>query len=173
MLACGLSLGRCHLIGSYPSGLASTPRAKRDSTALVAVTFDKKTHVARLSPTGYSRRHRAIRLTSRPPSRPRCGEWHKRYRLRKVLFDPFQMVSVAQRLAKANIPDRRICADGSQPDGRHQQFVRSDSRRGSSCSIPTRQCGSRSAAPSSLRERHAAGVSTSSSSSTRSTWWWR
>jgi phage terminase large subunit-like protein len=30
-------------------------------------------------------------------------EWRKRYLVRKVLFDPFQMVSVAQRLAKAHI----------------------------------------------------------------------
>ena len=31
-------------------------------------------------------------------------DWRKRYVLRKVLFDPFQMVSAAQRLAKAHVP---------------------------------------------------------------------
>ena len=77
---------------------------KRDSTALVAITFDKKTHVARLVA------HRVFTPTPGDPIdfeatvEATLRDWHKRYRLRKVLFDPFQMVSVAQRLAKANIP---------------------------------------------------------------------
>ena len=31
-------------------------------------------------------------------------EWHERFRLRQVLFDPFQMAAVAQRLAGEGIP---------------------------------------------------------------------
>ena len=31
-------------------------------------------------------------------------DWRKRYFVRKVWFDPFQMVSVAQRLQKAHVP---------------------------------------------------------------------
>jgi phage terminase large subunit-like protein len=76
---------------------------KRDSTALVAVTFDKKTQVVRLV---------AHRVFTPGPGDPidfeatveaTILEWRKRYHLRRVWFDPFQMVSVAQRLAKAHI----------------------------------------------------------------------
>ena len=31
-------------------------------------------------------------------------EWHARFRLRQVLFDPYQMAAVAQRLARERIP---------------------------------------------------------------------
>ena len=31
-------------------------------------------------------------------------EWHERFRMRQVLFDPFQMAAVAQRLAGEGIP---------------------------------------------------------------------
>jgi phage terminase large subunit-like protein len=76
---------------------------KRDATALVACTLDKKT--------------KCVRLVTHHIFTPRPGDpidfeatveatlldWNKRYHLRKVFFDPFQMVAVAQRLAKAGI----------------------------------------------------------------------
>ncbi len=77
---------------------------KRDSTALVAVAFNKKAQVVRLvqhrvftpapgDPLDFERTVEATLL-----------DWRKRYLVRKVWFDPFQMASVAQRLAKAHVP---------------------------------------------------------------------
>jgi phage terminase large subunit-like protein len=77
---------------------------KRDSTALVAVAFDKKTQVVRLV------QHRVFTPGPGDPIdfeatvEATVLDWRKRYHLRKVWFDPFQMVSVAQRLAKAHVP---------------------------------------------------------------------
>jgi phage terminase large subunit-like protein len=77
---------------------------KRDSTALVAVTFDKKAQVVRLV------QHRVfIPAPGDPINFEQTVEatiidWRKRFVLRQVLFDPFQMASTAQRLAKAHVP---------------------------------------------------------------------
>jgi len=77
---------------------------KRDSTALVAVTINADTGVVRLV---------AHCVFTPTPGDPidfeatvewQLLEWSRRYIIRKVLFDPFQMVSSAQRLAKAQIP---------------------------------------------------------------------
>ncbi len=77
---------------------------KHDQTALVAVTFDKKTQIARLVT-------HAIFQPS--PDRPLNFEytiertlldWSKRWWLRKILFDPYQMQASAQRLQKAGLP---------------------------------------------------------------------
>ena len=76
---------------------------KRDSTALVACTFDKKTQCVRLV------QHRVFTPSVVDPIdfeatvEATLLDWRKRFVLRKVWFDPFQMVSVAQRLAKAHI----------------------------------------------------------------------
>ena len=76
---------------------------KRDGTALVAVTFDKKTKCVRLIA------HHVFTPTPGDPIDFEATverlilDWSKRYRVRKILFDPFQMVAVAQRLAKAHI----------------------------------------------------------------------
>jgi phage terminase large subunit-like protein len=76
---------------------------KRDSTALVACTFDKKTQCVRLV------QHRIYTPSVLDPIdfeqtvEATLLDWRKRFVLRKVWFDPFQMVSVAQRLAKAHI----------------------------------------------------------------------
>jgi phage terminase large subunit-like protein len=77
---------------------------KRDSTALVAVTFDKKSQCVRLV------QHRVFTPTPGDPIdfeatvEATILEWRKRYHLRKAWFDPFQMAAVAQRLAKAHVP---------------------------------------------------------------------
>jgi hypothetical protein len=76
---------------------------KRDSTALVAVAFDKKTQSARLV------QHRVFVPTPDNPINfdatveQTLLDWRRQFSLRKVWFDPFQMAAVAQRLAKANI----------------------------------------------------------------------
>jgi phage terminase large subunit-like protein len=75
----------------------------RDSTALVAVTLDRKTGVARLiahrvfnpSPDDAIDFEGTVEQTLR--------EWHAGFRLQQVLFDPYQMVAVSQRLAQARI----------------------------------------------------------------------
>jgi Terminase large subunit, ATPase domain len=77
---------------------------KRDSTALVAVSFDKKSSCVRLvlhrvftpgvlDPIDFEATVEATLL-----------DWRQRYLVRAVWFDPFQMASTAQRLAKAHVP---------------------------------------------------------------------
>ena len=76
---------------------------KRDSTAIVACAFDKKTNCVRLV------QHRVFTPTPGAPIdfegtiEATLLDWRKRYLVRKVWFDPFQMVSVAQRLQKAHV----------------------------------------------------------------------
>ena len=76
---------------------------KRDSTALVAVTFDTSAQCLRLV------QHRVFTPSPGNPTQfadveATLLDWHKRYWLRKVLFDPMQMESTAQRLTKAGVP---------------------------------------------------------------------
>jgi phage terminase large subunit-like protein len=76
---------------------------KRDSTALIAVTIDKKSQMLRLV------HHRVLTPT---PDEPINFEdtiertilaWKNQYALRKIWFDPYQMAAVAQRLTKMKI----------------------------------------------------------------------
>jgi phage terminase large subunit-like protein len=73
---------------------------KRDSTALVACAYSRQSKVVRLIA------HRVFTPTPGDPIdfestiERTILEWRDRFQLRKVYFDPFQMVSVAQRLAK-------------------------------------------------------------------------
>jgi phage terminase large subunit-like protein len=77
---------------------------KHDSTAIVVVTFDQKSKLVRLifhrifqpSPDDQLDFEKTIEQT--------ILDLSKRFRLHKVLFDPFQMAASAQRLAKAGIP---------------------------------------------------------------------
>jgi phage terminase large subunit-like protein len=77
---------------------------RRDSTALVAVTFDKKAQVVRLV------QHRVFTPAPGDPINFEATveatiiDWRRRFVLRQVLFDPFQMAAVSQRLAKAHVP---------------------------------------------------------------------
>ena len=77
---------------------------KRDSTALVAVTFDKKAQMVRLV------QHRVFTPAPGDPINfehtveATIIDWRQRFVLRQVLFDPFQMAAVSQRLAKAHVP---------------------------------------------------------------------
>jgi len=76
---------------------------KRDSTALVLCTYDKKTKLVRLVT------HKVFTPTPGDPINfedtveATVLEWRKRFMLRKVWFDPYQMAAVAQRLAKAGV----------------------------------------------------------------------
>ena len=77
---------------------------KRDSPALVAVTFDRAAKCVRLVA------HKVFTPTPGDPIdfestiEKTLREWHAHFRLRQVLFDPYQMAAVAQRLAQARIP---------------------------------------------------------------------
>ena len=76
---------------------------KRDSTALVAVTYDKKAKTVRLV------NHRVFVPSPGDPIdfeatvEATLLDWRKRFLLRKVWFDPYQMASVAQRLTRAGV----------------------------------------------------------------------
>jgi phage terminase large subunit-like protein len=76
---------------------------KRDSTALVAVTFDKKAQCCRLV------QHRVFTPTPGDPIdfedtvERTILDWRKAFLLRKVWFDPYQMASTAQRLLKEHV----------------------------------------------------------------------
>jgi len=76
---------------------------KRDSTAIVAVAWDTKVNKVRLVS------HRVFQPSSAEPLdfeatvEATLLDLGKRFRLKKILFDPFQMHATAQRLHKAGL----------------------------------------------------------------------
>jgi phage terminase large subunit-like protein len=77
---------------------------KRDSTALVAVAYDREAKCVRLV---------AHRIFTPTPGDPinfeatierTLRDWYARFRMQQVLFDPYQMAAVSQRLAQERIP---------------------------------------------------------------------
>jgi phage terminase large subunit-like protein len=76
---------------------------KRDATALVACSYDEKTKCVRLVA------HKVFTPTPGDPIdfeatvEATLLDWNKRFHLRKVYFDPFQMVAVAQSLEKEHV----------------------------------------------------------------------
>jgi phage terminase large subunit-like protein len=76
---------------------------KRDSTAIVAVAWDTKVSKVRLVT------HRIFQPSQKEPLdfeatiEATLLDWAKRFRLKKILFDPFQMHATAQRLHKAGL----------------------------------------------------------------------
>ncbi len=76
---------------------------KRDSTAIVAVSWDKKYQHARLV------WHRVYQPTAQEPLdferaiEATLLDLNKRFRVRKVWYDPFQMHATAQRLIRAGL----------------------------------------------------------------------
>ena len=81
---------------------------KRDTTAIVAVTFDTKTQKARLVA------HRIFQPTANQPLdfeatiEATVRDYCRRFAVRTVAYDPYQMAAVAQRLRSANIPMREF-----------------------------------------------------------------
>jgi hypothetical protein len=77
---------------------------KRDSTAVVGVTFDHELRKVRLV------RHRIFQPTATDPLdfeatiEQTLLDWKQRYRLREVRYDPYQMQAVAQRLTASGVP---------------------------------------------------------------------
>lgn len=77
---------------------------KRDSTAVVAVTYDREERMARMV---------AHRIFQPSPDKPlnfeNTVEWaikdlRNRFRVKAVWYDPYQMAAVAQRLLRASVP---------------------------------------------------------------------
>jgi phage terminase large subunit-like protein len=81
---------------------------KRDTTAVVAVTFDVKSQRLRLIA------HRVFQPTSAQPLdfeatiEATVKEYCRRFAVRGVYYDPYQMAAVAQRLQTANVPMREF-----------------------------------------------------------------
>jgi len=79
---------------------------KRDSTAIVVVTWDRDCNKVRLV------FHRIFQPSSKEPLdfeatvERTARELHQRFRVRGTYYDPYQMTSVAQRLQKAGVPMR-------------------------------------------------------------------
>jgi phage terminase large subunit-like protein len=81
---------------------------KHDSTALVAVTWDRRLNKVRQV---------THKIFQPSPQRPLDFEasieatlidWARKFRLLKVLYDPYQMAPVAQRLTKVGVPMREF-----------------------------------------------------------------
>jgi phage terminase large subunit-like protein len=89
---------------SLPVWVGVDASVKHDATAIVAVTFDAKAQLVRLV------FHRTFQPTPNAPLdfaatiEATLLDLAKRFQLRKVLFDPYQMQAVSQRLAKAGLP---------------------------------------------------------------------
>jgi phage terminase large subunit-like protein len=77
---------------------------KHDGAAIVAVTFDRSTQMVRLL------NHKVFQPSPEQPLdfeltiESYLLDLKRRFQLRQVRYDPYQMVSTAQRLAKAGIP---------------------------------------------------------------------
>jgi len=100
---------RCPFCGNlaYPANLGIwlgiDASIKRDSTAIVACASEPGAHIVRVI------NHRIFQPTPDDPLdfentiERTVLEWSGRYRIAGVLFDPFQMISSAQRLSAAGI----------------------------------------------------------------------
>jgi phage terminase large subunit-like protein len=73
---------------------------KRDSTALVCCAYSKQSKCVRLIAHRVFQPSATDVIDFEGTVEKTILEWRDRFQLRKVYFDPFQMVSVAQRLAK-------------------------------------------------------------------------
>ena len=88
---------------SRPVYVGIDASVKRDSTAIVVVSWDHKVQKARLL------WHRIFQPSPDQPLDFEAAiettvlDLHKRFRLKQVLYDPFQMVAVAQRLQRAGV----------------------------------------------------------------------
>ena len=89
---------------SLPVWVGVDASTKHDSTALIAVTWSQKDQKVRLVD------HRIYKPS---PERPidfevdiewSLRDWHRRFNLRRVVYDPMQMASPSQRLLSEGLP---------------------------------------------------------------------
>jgi phage terminase large subunit-like protein len=101
-------LGRMVTDRALPCWAAVDASTKHDSTALALVSFDKTNQRVRLCD------HRIIVPS---PDKPidfavdverTLRDWHERFLLRAVYYDPYQMAAVAQRLNELHLPMREF-----------------------------------------------------------------
>ena len=103
---------------------------KHDAAAIVVVAFDRNTQMVRLLT------HRVFQPSPEMPLdfeltiEAYLLDLSRRFQLRVCRYDPYQMVSTAQRLVKAGHCDGRVSAIQSQPDRRIAELVRPDSKCG-------------------------------------------
>jgi phage terminase large subunit-like protein len=89
---------------SLPVWLGIDASVKRDSTCIVAVTWDDKLGKVRLV------NHRIFQPSANEPLdfeatiETTVREWRSRFAVRRVLYDPYQMASTAQRLQSSGVP---------------------------------------------------------------------
>jgi hypothetical protein len=93
---------------SLPVWIGVDASVKHDSTAIVAVTFDRRAQRVVLVA------HRIFQPTKKQPLdfeatiERTVRDFRKRFAVRGVFYDPFQMAAVAQRLQKAGAPMREF-----------------------------------------------------------------
>ena len=140
---------------------------KHDSSAIVAVYWDRKARLARLV------YHRVFQPTPDAPLdfeqtiEATLLDLHKRFAIRKALFDPYQMQASAQRLAKARIPIEEFAQSPANLTAASQNLFELI-EAGSLAVYPSPDIALPSPAPSPSRRR-AAGASARTSKRTRST----
>jgi hypothetical protein len=93
---------------SLPVWVGVDASVKRDSTAIVATTFDRDSNKVRLVT------HRIFQPSAKEPLdfeatiERTIRELCQRFRVRAVYFDPYQMQAVSQRLHKAGAPMKEL-----------------------------------------------------------------
>jgi phage terminase large subunit-like protein len=76
----------------------------RDSTALAAVTWSKERQQVRLVAHRIFRPNPDRRIDFANDIEQTLRDWHRRFALREVWYDPFQMAASSQRLLREGIP---------------------------------------------------------------------
>ena len=56
-------------------------------------------------------------------------DWCRQYQVKQIMFDPFQLQAVAQRLIKDRLPMQEFPQTVSEPHGRRSMPLRADQRR--------------------------------------------
>ena len=100
---------------------------KRDSTAIVACTWDGPERRSGSSGTASSSRPRPTRFEATVEQA--LLALHERFSVQQVLFDPYQLVAVAQRLTKAGLPMNSRCTADACPLPREPVSTRLHSTR--------------------------------------------
>src|SRR5271156_5633896 len=89
---------------SLPVWVGLDASVKRDSTAIVAVTFDRKAQKARLVWHRLFQPRPDDPLDFEATVERTLIELRRRFSVREVRYDPYQLVAVAQRLTAQGLP---------------------------------------------------------------------
>ena len=156
---------------SLPVFVGVDASVKKDSTAIVAVAYDRQAKKVRLVAHRIFQPTKANPLNFEATVEHTIREFCVRFSVRGVYYDPYQMASVAQRLQASGFQMREFpqtVANLTAMGSNLYELIKG----GNIMSILMRTSGSRSIALLRLRPR-AAGRSLRKSLRTRSTWWWR